>query len=44
MIKKNKKCKKPQEDKQTKKIIQNKNLGCQMDIRETNSDYEMEKR
>jgi len=27
-----------------KKIIQNKNLGCQMDIREKNSDYEMEKR
>ena len=27
-----------------KKIIQNKNLGCQMNIRETNSDYEMEKR
>jgi len=31
-------------NKQTKKIIQNKNLGCQMDTRETNSDYEMEKR
>jgi len=29
---------------QAKKVIQNKNLGCQMDIRETNSDYEMEKR
>jgi len=42
--KKIKKCKKSQEDKQTKKIIQNKNLGCQMDIRETNSDYQMEKR
>ena len=27
-----------------KKIIQNKNLDCQMDIRETNSDYQMEKR
>ena len=27
------------EDKQTKKIIQNKNLDCQMDIREMNSDY-----
>ena len=27
-----------------KKIIQNKNLGCQMDIRKKNSDYEMEKR
>ena len=39
-----KKCKKSQEDKQTKKIIQNKNLDCQMDIRETNSDYEMEKK
>ena len=26
------------------KIIQNKNLGCQMDIRETNSDYQMEKK
>jgi len=36
-------CKKSQENKQTKKIIQNKNLGCQMDIRETNSDYETEK-
>ena len=46
MIKKKikKKCKKSQEDKQTKKIIQNKNLDCQMDIRKTNSDYEMEKR
>jgi len=43
--KKNKKnCKKSQEDKHTKQIIQNKNLGCQMDIRETNSDYEMKKR
>ena len=42
--KKIKKCKKSQEDKQTTKIIQNKNLGCLMDIRETNSDYEMEKR
>ena len=42
--KKIKKCKKSQEDKQTKKIIQNKNLDCQMDIRETNSDYEMEKK
>ena len=42
--KKIKKCKKSQDDKQTKKIIQNKNLGCQMDIREKNSDYEMEKR
>ena len=37
-----KKYKKSQEDKQTKKIIQNKNLGCQMDIREKNSDYEIE--
>ena len=33
-----------QENKQTKKIIKNKNLDCQMDIREKNSDYEMEKR
>ena len=39
-----KKCKKSQENKKTKKIIQNKNLDCQMDIRETNSDYEMEKK
>ena len=38
-----KNCKKSQENKQTKKIIQNKNLGCQMDIRETNSNYQMEK-
>ena len=30
--------------KTNKKFIKNKNLGCQMDIRETNSDYEMEKR
>jgi len=37
-------CSKSQENKETKKIIQNKNLGCQMNIRETNSDYEMEKR
>ena len=45
MIKKKfKEGKKPQEDKQTRKIIQNKNLGSQMDIRETKSDYEMEKR
>ena len=28
----------------TKTIILNKNLGCQMDIRETNSYYEMENR
>ena len=43
--KKNKKfCKTSQENKQTRKIIQNKNFGCQMNIRETNSDYEMEKR
>ena len=35
IVNKIKKCKKSQEDKQTKKIIQNKNLGCQMDIRET---------
>jgi len=42
--KKKKFCKKSQEDKQTKKIIQNKNVGCQMDIRETNSNYKMEKR
>ena len=35
-------CKKSQENKQTKKIIQNKNLGCQMDIGKTNSDYQME--
>ena len=27
-----------------KNIIQNKNLGCQKDIRETNSEYEMGKR
>ena len=33
-----------QENKQTKKIIQNKNLGCQMDMRGTNLDYLMEKR
>ena len=32
----------PQENKQTKKIIK-KNWGCQMDIRKTNSDYEIEK-
>ena len=31
-------------NKQTKKNMQNKNLGCQMDIREPNSDYQMEKR
>ena len=37
-------CKKSQENKQTKKIIQNKNLDCRMDKRVTNSDYEMEKR
>ena len=42
-IKIDKKCKK-WKDKQTKKIIQNKNLDCQVDIRETNWDYEMEKR
>ena len=36
--------KKSQEDKQTKKFIKNKNLACQMDIRETNSDYQMEKK
>ena len=30
--------------KKLKKIIQNKNLGCQMIMRETNSDYQMEKR
>jgi len=30
--------------KQTKRLFKNKNLGCQMDIRETNLDYEMEKR
>ena len=34
---------KPQENKQTKNIIK-KILGCQMDKRETNSDYEMEKK
>ena len=39
-----KKKRKSQENKQTKKIIQNKNLGCQMDIRETNSDYQIGKR
>jgi len=43
-IDKKKNLKKSQENKHTKKIIKNKNLGCQMDIRETNSDYEMEKR
>ena len=42
-IKIDQKCKKSK-DKQTKEIIQNKNLDCQVDIRETNSDYEMEKR
>ena len=31
------------ENKQTKKILKQK-CGCQMDIRETNSDYEMVKR
>jgi len=36
-------CKKLQENKQTKKIIQNKNLGCQMDIREPNSDFRWKK-
>ena len=30
------------ENKQTKKILKQK-FGCQMDIRGTNSDYEMEK-
>ena len=35
--------KKPQEIKLTKKLFK-KNLGCQMDIRETNSDYKMEKK
>ena len=30
-------------NKQTKKIIQSNHLGYQIDIRETNSDYEMEK-
>ena len=36
--------KKPQENKQTKKIIFKKTLGRQMDRRETNSDHEVEKR
>ena len=35
---------KSQEDKQTKRLFKIKNLGCQMDIREKNSDYAMEKR
>ena len=35
--------KKSQEDNQTKKIIQNKNLGCQMNIWETNSDLRWKK-
>ena len=35
--------KKINKQKQTKKIIK-KNLGCQMDIKETNLDHEMEKR
>ena len=30
-------------NKQTKRIIQNKNFVCKMYIRESNSDYEMEK-
>ena len=35
----------PQENKQTKKINKKrKDLGCQMYKRETNSNYEMEKR
>ena len=35
--------KKSKENKQTKKILKQK-CGCQMDIRETNSVHEMEKR
>ena len=35
---------KPQENKLTKRLFKKKILGCQKDIRETNSDYEIEKR
>ena len=42
-IEKKKKMLKPQVNKQTKRSFKKK-LGCQMDIRETNSDHEMEKR